>query len=321
MHDALHLCTSPTAKSGTEAAIASLQNPAGISPWEFAAIAPSAPVLSSAEHGWRNLTVQRYRMPPSSFSVPPARDHRVVVHLAGPTLVETDRGGGRRDRGWSDSGHVRFIPAGVPASYVLKGRPDLVLMHISCALVDEVAQEICERDPARISLVQDFGRADRALDSIGRLLLAEAEARAPGGRLLADAMARALAVHLLRRYSSLAPRAPDAPAAMPAGRLKRVVEHMRSNLAEDLPLTRLAAVGGLSPSHFARAFREAIGEPPHRYLMGLRVERARDLLERTALPIIEIGMRCGFGQANHFSTTFGRLTGMSPRAYRNARRG
>ncbi len=76
---------------------------------------------------------------------------------------------------------------------------------------------------------------------------------------------------------------------------------------------------GLSPSHFARAFRGATGEAPHRYLIRLRVEAAGHLLEQTRLPIIDVGLRCGFTQASHFATTFRKATGLSPRAYRAAR--
>ena len=95
---------------------------------------------------------------------------------------------------------------------------------------------------------------------------------------------------------------------------------MRSNLEDDLPLSRLAETSGLSQSQFVRAFRGATGQPPHRYLVGLRVERARALLEQTDMPITFIGLRCGFAQPSHFATSFRAWTGFSPRAWRQARR-
>ena len=91
---------------------------------------------------------------------------------------------------------------------------------------------------------------------------------------------------------------------------------MKANLADPLPLTRLATVGGTSPSQFARAFRKATGESPHRYLIRLRIDQARNLLEHTALKVIEVGLSCGFEQPSHFATTFRQLTGLTPRAYR-----
>lgn len=214
-----------------------------------------------------------------------------------------------------------LTPAGVPTARSIKSQTDALLVHVASALIDEVAAEAYGPDPAHVCLVERLAMPDEGLDRLGRLLLAEA--RVPGGRLVADMLARAIAVHLLRRHSSLAPYLPGVPGdgAMPEGRLHRVVEHMHAHLAEDLTLAQLAAVGwALGPSRFAHAFRAATGEPPHRFLVRLRVERARDLLERTALPVLEVGLRCGFGQPNHFATMFRKLTGMIPSAYRMARR-
>ena len=95
---------------------------------------------------------------------------------------------------------------------------------------------------------------------------------------------------------------------------------MRSRLDEDLSLDRLAETSGLSPSQFVRAFRGATGQPPHRYLVGLRVEHARALLEQTDLPVTVISLRCGFEQPSHFATSFRARTGFSPRAWRQQRR-
>ena len=95
---------------------------------------------------------------------------------------------------------------------------------------------------------------------------------------------------------------------------------MRSCLDQELPLSRLAAAGGLSLSQFVRAFRDATGTPPHRYLLGLRIDKARELLEQTDLPVIEVALNCGFGQPSHFATSFREATGFSPRAWRQARR-
>ena len=89
---------------------------------------------------------------------------------------------------------------------------------------------------------------------------------------------------------------------------------------EALPLGQLAEIGGLCPPRFARAFRGSSGQPPRCLLIGLRSERVRGLLERTDLPVIEVGLQCGFEQATHFGTMFRTVTGLSPRAWRVARR-
>ena len=276
-------------------------------------------MVSTAPKAWSGVTVQRLRYQPVQLDIPPARDHRVAVHLGGPTLIEETRSrGGRR---WSDTGHTTFIPAGVPSARHLKGRPDFLLIHVAPEFSAEVIADTHGLDPARVELVDHVAVPDPTLDQVGRLLLAEVEADAPGGRLVAEMLTRAVVVQLLRGYSSLSPPPHPGPDAELGPRLRRVLDYMRTNLANDLSLAELASVGALSPSQFGRAFRSATGQSPHQYLIGLRIDQARHELETTTLTVIEIGLRCGFQQPSHFATTFGQVTGVSPRAYRQARCG
>lgn len=100
----------------------------------------------------------------------------------------------------------------------------------------------------------------------------------------------------------------------------RVIGYMRDNLAHRLPLTELAALVDLSPWHFARAFRARHGMPPHRYLVHLRLERARDLLARSSLSVTEIAAATGYS-SQHFARRFRRQIGCTPTAYRHRTRG
>ena len=291
----------------------------GKTPAEFAEAAPSRPVLTSEGREWRDLTLQRYKHGPNIQTIPPMYCHRFSLHLAGPMLIENTCDG-CWVRHWSDSGQSYIRPAGVSVTRSHKGRPDYISVHIAPALVDQAAAEAFDRDPACFTLIERCGVIDPALDQLGRLLLAEAEATSSGSRLMAETLATALAVQLLRCHSNLAQQTPGRPAGLPGGRLKRVVEHMRSHLDEDLSLAQLAAVSGLSFTQFARAFRAATGDPPYRYLVRLRIERARELLEHTGLSVIDIGLQCGFEQPTHFANAFRKATGLSPRAWRAMRR-
>ncbi len=291
-----------------------------LTPECFPGALPSRPLLSSPPEGWDDVVLQRYRHPPGPIDLPGMRDHLLVGHLLGPVLVEEGQAAGHLERRWTGPGQISLTPAGQPVRRVLKGRPDVVLLHLAPGLLRSVAEEMFDRDPAFAVLEARLATSDETADRLVRLLLAEAEAPAPATRLMTDTLVRALAVHLLRRHSSLSPGTPDQVAGISGVRLRRVVEHMRAHLDEALPLVRLAAVGDLSPSRFACAFRAATGEPPHRYLVRIRIETARDLLDNTDLPVTEIGMRCGFEQPSHFATTFRKATGLSPRAWRIARR-
>jgi len=81
---------------------------------------------------------------------------------------------------------------------------------------------------------------------------------------------------------------------------------------EAWPVTRLAHVSGISAAHFAQAFKQAFGVPPHRYLLTRRIERATALLRDTDLSITEIAFQTGWGSLGTFGRTFRDITGENP---------
>ncbi len=97
-----------------------------------------------------------------------------------------------------------------------------------------------------------------------------------------------------------------------------VVRYIDERLDGDLSLGELAGVAGMEVFPFLRAFRRFTGEAPHRYVLRARVERAKVLLGDGALTISDVGLRTGFATPSHFSATFRRLTGRTPRAWRAA---
>jgi AraC family transcriptional regulator len=102
-----------------------------------------------------------------------------------------------------------------------------------------------------------------------------------------------------------------------AGRQRRIVdEHIEAHLTEQLSLLELAELAQLSPRHFARAFKESFGQPPHHYHLQRRVERAKSYLAKSEMSVTEIAVALGFADTSAFSTTFRRFTGGTPRAYR-----
>lgn len=92
------------------------------------------------------------------------------------------------------------------------------------------------------------------------------------------------------------------------------------HFAKPLTIARLARRAKLSPYHFIRVFRAETGQTPHQYLRTRRIDRARHLLATTPLPVTDICEAVGFQSLGSFSSTFRRLTGETPAAYRAARR-
>jgi len=103
-------------------------------------------------------------------------------------------------------------------------------------------------------------------------------------------------------------------------RLLRAKDRMDAASHEDWPVQRLARVSHVSPAHFARAFKDAFGVPPHRYLLTRRIERATALLRDTDQPILDIALQTGWNSLGTFGRTFRDVTGETPRELRARQR-
>ena len=95
-------------------------------------------------------------------------------------------------------------------------------------------------------------------------------------------------------------------------RLARAVDHAEAHLGEALSVAELAGAAAMSPSHFARAFRAATGEPVWAFVQRRRCERARDLLLATRLPLAEVAHQTGFASQSHLTTSLRGRYGATP---------
>ena len=98
--------------------------------------------------------------------------------------------------------------------------------------------------------------------------------------------------------------------------MRRVLEFIEANLDRDLSLEAMAAEVDISQAYLARAFKAAIGEAPHRYVLARRLERAKQLLRDTDMPIVDVAIAVGFSSQSHLSHCLLRTVGVPPAAYR-----
>lgn len=104
-------------------------------------------------------------------------------------------------------------------------------------------------------------------------------------------------------------------------RLLPVLVHIQANLDQDLSLAALAGLAGLSPFHFHRLFRSAVGETLKQYTQRLRLERAANRLILHDATILDVALDSGFQSHETFSREFKRRFQVTPRGYREWGRG
>lgn len=133
----------------------------------------------------------------------------------------------------------------------------------------------------------------------------------------ADHRATALVLGLLAATGAEvdAGAVPDAAAAL----AERAAREIRERYAELEGIAALACELGVGPDHLRHCFTAHHGVSPVAYLGARRIERAKELLRYTLIPVAEVATQCGYGSARYFSSAFRRAAGCAPSEYRTRR--
>jgi AraC family transcriptional regulator len=157
--------------------------------------------------------------------------------------------------------------------------------------------------------------------------LVEAAHKARHGEREAAGVHIARAVELLQRKQSARPVAPPAAAktgqatagGLLAWQTRLLIAHINANLAQRIRVDELAALLGLSRSHFTRSFKRTFGVSPCTYLLSRRIEVAQGLLLTTCESVTSIALACGMYDQSHFTRAFRRVVGEAPYFWRRTR--
>jgi AraC family transcriptional regulator len=152
------------------------------------------------------------------------------------------------------------------------------------------------------------------------LLLMSNEVRTGGlsGRLYLQYLTQALVARLLTRGREHWENKSGNAEGFPVKSVRRVLDRIKSEPTADFDLSSLAAETGYSRRHFLRTFRASTGLSPYQYVLRMRLERARQLMQRRTLRLLDIALESGFTSNAHFSNAFRQHFGVSPSNYRRS---
>jgi AraC-like DNA-binding protein len=103
-------------------------------------------------------------------------------------------------------------------------------------------------------------------------------------------------------------------------KIQQAVRFINDNYRTDICLDAVAGEAGMSPSHFSRIFRKAMGLSYQEYLNSCRVTKAKNLLRTSPQSVTEIAISLGFSDPTGFGRIFKKMTGLTPSSYRNLAR-
>lgn len=270
---------------------------------------PPAP-LSSRGRGWIGLDAEFRRISAGATKVAASTAHRLGVHY-GPSVNAFCRCDGRVSRRVQSHGEADFVPAGLDGEWQDDADCSILRVSLSAALMSQAAEGLGV-DPDRFVLAPRFQMRDPGLAHIAWALKAELETSAASDRLYVDSLGVALAARLVGLQAGRA-AAPSSGRSLSPRQTHRLREFIEANLAESLSLADLAAAAGVGTTQLKALFPATFGSSAHQYVLGRRVERAKELLISGALPISAAALEAGFAHPSHMAHWMKRLIGVTPR--------
>jgi AraC family transcriptional regulator len=207
-----------------------------------------------------------------------------------------------------------FIDLNCRMEMWVRGPFDYLHFYLSRQLLERIALD--NAVASSFQLREKFFVDDVVVAEITKSILFPVKRGEPLDRLALDHVATVLGAHILQAHcDALKFVVPPRRGLEPWQKL-RTEEMLRANLEGNIAINELATACSLSPSHFARCFRQSFGTSVHQRLIQLRIDHAKDMLLRTNKTLIEIALLSGFYDQAAFGRIFSRIEHMTPSRWR-----
>ena len=280
-------------------------------------------IAHSQDIGWRSLYACIIEEAPFDATEAPIHHPSLIYHLTRPTEVTRQVEGHSQERMLIGPRRICLTPGEAATRWHHSGHPEILQVYLRQSIFASAVSEMYGGDPGRAELVPRFAMQDPLLEQIALAIVSalqdgNAQSQPYEDQLYIDTLAQMMAVHLARVHSNRSRplRAPPRIEALSSWRIRGLIEYIENHLDGDLSLEAMAAQIEISPLYLARAFKSAVGQSPHQYVLSRRIERAKELLRNTETPVVEVALRTGFSSQSHLSNWFLRHVGVSPAAYR-----
>ena len=213
-------------------------------------------------------------------------------------------------------GAAWIVPAGEPITL----RVDPLYLSMRMTIDPKRADALLEvdGDGRHVELRRAYGVDAPQLRHLMMALAAEADPQTSTGLAFVEALTAAVSQQLALHAGVQPATAVPARGGLSPSARRRVLDLIDAQLDGHLSIETLAREAGLSPAHFARAFKQTLGAAPHRFLLSRRLARARWLIERCGAQLSDVAARSGFADQAHFTRHFKREFGITPGALTKA---
>jgi len=277
-------------------------------------------IANSQDVGWRSMHAAIIEEGPLVVTEPAIGHPNLIYHLTRPTEVTREIEDGPGNQQMIGPRRICLTPGNATTYWEHHGHPEILQVYLRGSIYQGAVSEIYNCDGSQAELVPRFAIMDPMLEQLAIAVTTALRDGTAEDGLYIDTLAQMMAVHLARAHSAQSrPVRMAPPQTMSGWRMRRVIDYIEENLEGDLSLEAMAAEVGISPIYLARPFKAAVGQSPHQYVLTRRVERAKELLRNTELPVVDVALSSGFSSQSHLSYWFQRFLGVSPAAYRQHR--
>ena len=275
-----------------------------------------APLFSSHDLGWQNVNFDFFRYGNCETPV------HVLEHHAIGLILDRGKVERRLDNVYkletAIKGSVTIIPANVEhwSAWSIVGR--FAMISVNPNAIATIAPDTINSD--LIELVPTFAQSkpDRLIYGIGLAIKHYLETNPDDGGFYIEHLTSTILAHLLQHYCTRKIKFKNYLGGLATAKLEQAIEYINDNLETNIKLEDIAKELDISQYYFSHLFRESTGVSPYRYVIQQRIEKAKRLLTNNSMSISEISLACGFNSQSQMTMHFRRLTGTTPKQYRNS---
>lgn len=239
----------------------------------------------------------------------------VIVHLSGAKVHWGERDSGAI--GTAGQGTVTIDPTQIERRGESTGNLRFAHCYLGETFLQDLGREIAPGAEFDVGLENVVGQFDEPLTQMVKMIANRLLLNETIEDLELTAIGQLVGLHLLRNYSRISGRAlVRKPRGLSRNKLNDVIDFIDNALDTKLSLKKLATLAELTPYHFARSFRDAVGQSPHAFVIGRRIDLAKSQLESDSADLADVALNTGFSSQQHFTAAFRKVTGMTPGKYR-----
>jgi len=275
-------------------------------------------IAHSEEIGWRSLYAAIIEEAPFDLTEPAIHNPSLIYHLSQPTVVVRKVDGVARDRALIGPRRISLTPSEATVRWQHSGHPEILQIYLRQSIYDAAVSEMYGCDAGSAQILPRFAILDPLLEQLALAITSALRDGTSDDALYIETLAQMIAVQLARHHSART-RRPHTVASsqrLPAWKMKRLTDYIENHLDGNLSLDAMAKELHISALYLPRVFKTAVGQSPHQYVLGRRIERAKYLLRNTDSPIADVALSSGFSSQSHLSNWFLRLVGTPPAVYR-----